>query len=149
MTRMCAVISIILDKTVPANKKFIRASLTIFLCIIYGYNTMQTKNATIDIIPEIRYNRRKRKTSGCEADICFSCAINEQMPCGSRAESALARICEFREAHICRACTGHMRFLLYDSAKQRTRCTAADSAIARIYGRTKNQWDFYQSVKKI
>ena len=46
-----------------------------------------------------------------------SCAINEQMPCDSRAESAIARICEFREAHICRACTGHMRFLLYDSAK--------------------------------
>ena len=61
MTRMCAVISIILEKTVPANKKFIRDSLTIFLCIIYGYNTMKTiKNATIDIIPEIRYNERRQ-----------------------------------------------------------------------------------------
>ena len=43
------------------------------------------------------------------------------MPCDSRAGSATARICEFREAHICCACTKHMRFLLYDRAKARHR----------------------------
>ena len=52
---------------------------------------------------------------------CEQAPINEQMPCDSRAWSATARICEFREAHICCACTKHMRFLLYDKAKARHR----------------------------
>ena len=52
---------------------------------------------------------------------CEKAPINEQMPCDSRAGSATARICEFREAHICCACTKHMRFLLYDRAKARHR----------------------------
>ena len=31
-----------------------------------------------EIKRKLRYNERKRKGSGCEADIYFSCAINEQ-----------------------------------------------------------------------
>ena len=38
------------------------------------------------------------KTSGCEADICFSCATSERISCGSRMESAEARI---REQQTC------------------------------------------------
>ena len=38
-----------------------------------------------EIKSELWYNERKRKGSGCEADIYFSCAINERTAMQSRA----------------------------------------------------------------
>jgi hypothetical protein len=39
---------------------------------------------------------RKRKTSGCEADICFSCAINEQSACEAGFERGTRVIASLR-----------------------------------------------------
>jgi hypothetical protein len=40
------------------------------------------------------YNERKRKTSGCEADICFSCVISEQTVREADNKALKARVCE-------------------------------------------------------
>ena len=37
----------------------------------------------------------KRKTSTCEAGICFSCALNEQTVCEADGEAPQARVCEY------------------------------------------------------
>lgn len=52
----------------------------------------------------MRCSNRKRKTSGCEADICFSCATHEQMFGETEQKVLKARICESKSKaikHIC------------------------------------------------
>ncbi len=45
---------------------------------------------------EQSYNERKRKGSGCEADIYFSDGLTNEQSCEAGRESAIARVREYR-----------------------------------------------------